>query len=168
LGEKKELLPLVKEHVQNRLKKEENPIIGTERVDLRLVDHLQLEAKKGEFTWIVDEPKERGGTNLGTNPLAYFLSGAASCFMMQFRMLAMAQEIEIRKLDVIARAHYTLSLGGEFKDIIYDVAVESNAADDQILALEEKAEELCFVHATFKGTRVKVITNLTLNGKKIL
>jgi uncharacterized OsmC-like protein len=161
-----ELLPLVKEHTERRLREEglDNPRLGSDRVDLKFKEHLKIEVRKKQFSWVIDEPPERGGTDEGPNPLAYFISGAASCFMMQIAMVGISQNMVLDELEVIARAHYTLPIDGEFKEIIYDVRIGTKNGKEEIINLIHKAERLCFVHNTFKGTRVKLTTNVFLNG----
>lgn len=168
---KPDLLELVKEHTERRLneKAATEAKIGSDRVDLKLVEPLTIEATKKQFGWIIGEPPERGGNDKGANPLAYFISGAASCFMMQISMVAMKNGVVLDELGVVARAHYTLPIDGEFKEIIYDVRIKTKSGREEILDLIHTAERLCFVHNTFKGTRVKLTTNVFLNGdQKIL
>jgi hypothetical protein len=54
-----------------------NQKIGTHRINIQLVEQLRFEASFGRFSFTIDEPKERGGTDTELPPLAYFLAGAA-------------------------------------------------------------------------------------------
>ncbi|MGI0080926.1 MAG: hypothetical protein ACRECH_15040, partial [Nitrososphaerales archaeon] len=56
-------------------------LFGAERVDIRYYGNMKFVAKKNDFDLFIDEPSDRGGTNAGPNPLAYFLTGCASCLM---------------------------------------------------------------------------------------
>lgn len=163
---KADLIAAVKEHARKRLDPDQLGI-GTERVDLKLSGHLKVEASKRQFRWIVGEPPERGGGDDGPNPLAYFLSGAASCLMMQYAILAIARDIAMDDLGITARAHYDLSLGGSFTEALYDVKIESRESQETIKKLAGDAERLCFAHNTFKRAGMNLMTNLFLNGKKV-
>lgn len=61
--------------------------IGTVRVDIARQDKKTFEAtyktEEKTFPLMIDEPEMRGGKGLGPTPLGYFVTGAASCLMMQ-------------------------------------------------------------------------------------
>jgi len=81
------------------------PTIGTHRIDIELVEQLRFRASFGHFSFSIDEPPERGGTDAGLSPLAYFVAGAASCLMTQYAKLAVAKDVEIRSMKAVARGH---------------------------------------------------------------
>jgi len=162
LGEKAEI---VKEQMKRRLTDKDGEI-GAERVDVTHVEHLMFTIRKKEHTLLVDEPEDRGGTNRGLNPLAYFLAGAASCLGMQYIKLAILKNIDLTSLTITARGHYNRKREGAFSKILYDVRIESEEGSSTIAELAEEAEELCFAHNTLKKA-VQLITNVYLNGEKI-
>lgn len=163
-----ELLATIKEHVAKRHEADDEEFLfGAERVDLKHLDHLTMEARKRQFTFLVDEPAERGGTDKGPNPLAYFLAGAASCLMNQFATDAIYRDIKLDSFEITARGHFDRRLGGAFSDMVYDLKISSTASKDQILSLAREAEEMCYAHQTLKKAGVKMTTNLFLNGQPI-
>jgi len=162
------LIQTIKEHVRKRHEEDDEEFLfGAERVDLRRVDHLKLEARKREFTFTVDEPPERGGTDQGPNPLAYFIAGAASCLMNQFLTDAIYRGVELQDVQMVARGHFNRKLGGSFTDIVYEVKLTSRAPKDAILSVAREAEEMCYAHQTLKKAGVKMTTNIFLNGTLI-
>ncbi|MDA4124490.1 MAG: OsmC family protein [Thaumarchaeota archaeon] len=159
------LIDTIKEHVRKRHEASDKEFLfGAERVDLRRVDHLKMEARKRDFVFIVDEPAERGGTDQGPNPLAYFLAGAASCLMNQYSTAAIAKGISLDDLQMTARGHFDRRIGGAFDEMIYDVRVSSNAPRDAIVELAKEAQDMCYAHNTLRKAGLTLKTNLYLNG----
>ena len=155
----------IREHVRKRHEEDDEEFLfGAERVDLRRVEHLKLEARKRGFTFTVDEPPERGGTDQGPNPLAYFIAGAASCLINQFLTDAIYRGIDLKEVEMTARGHFNRKLGGAFTDIIYDLKLVSPSSKETILSLATEAEEMCYAHQTLKKAGVKMVTNISLNG----
>jgi putative redox protein len=140
--------------------------IGTHRIDIKLIEQLRLEASFGKFRFTIDEPPERGGTNAGLPPLSYFVAGAASCLMTQYAKLAIAKNVQLTSMKAVARGHFDRRMGGAFKDIIYEIAIESTASSDAIREIAREAELMCYAHNTLKNS-VHMQTDLTLNGKHL-
>jgi putative redox protein len=160
-----ELSVNVKKEDSERRKLRETKI-GTQRIDVEWVEQLRFKASFGHFAFTIDEPPERGGTNAGLPPLAYFLAGAASCLMTQYVKLAISSRIPITSIKTIVRGHFDKQVGGAFKDMIYEMAIESPASEDGIRGIAREAELMCYAHNTLKES-VHMQTNLTLNGKHL-
>ncbi len=159
---------IIREHVRKRHEADDEAFLfGSERVDLRRMGHLKLEARKRGFTFTVDEPAERGGTDEGPNPLAYFIAGAASCLMNQYLTDAIYRGVRLDGLELSARGHFDRRLGGAFTEIIYDLKLTSTSPKEDILKLSREAEEMCYAHNTLKKAGVKMTTNLFLNGSPL-
>jgi putative redox protein len=168
MQDKDALVRIVKEHIRKRSEaSDEKFLFGAERVDLRRLEHLKFEVRKGGFKFLVDEPEERGGTDQGPNPLAYFIAGAASCLLTQYATLAIAKDIDLTGLELSARGHFDRRMSGAFEEVIYDVRLNSGASAQAILDLAREAERMCYAHNTLKRAGVKMATNLSLNGKQL-
>ncbi len=162
------LIQTIRDHVRKRHEADDEEFLfGAERVDLKHLDHLAMEARKRHFNFLVDEPGERGGTDKGPNPLAYFLAGAASCLMNQYATDAIYREIKLDSFEITARGHFDRRMGGAFSDMVYDIKISSAASKEQILALAKEAEEMCYAHNTLKRAGVKMVSNVFLNGEKV-
>lgn len=156
----------IKEHIKKRNEASDVEFLfGAERVDLRRVDHLKFEVRKRDFTFLVDEPNDRGGTDQAPNPLAYFIAGAASCLMNQYATIALVKEVPITSMELTARGHFDRRIGGAFEEVVYDVRLDSTAPKESILEVAKEAERMCYAHNTLKKAGVKMVTNLFLNGK---
>lgn len=164
----RELEATVKEHVRKRHEaNDEGFLFGSERVDLRRVNHLKLEAKKRKFAFVIDEPAERGGTDEGPNPLAYFIAGAASCLANQYLTDAIFRGVKLEDMELTARGHFDRRMGGAFSEIVYDIRLKSPSPKEAIVSLSKEAEDMCYAHNTLKKAGVKMSTNLFLNGNPV-
>lgn len=162
-----ELVEVVKDYLQKRSQATDKKFMfATEKVDMKIVSQLRFEAHRRQFTFLIDEPAERGGTDAGLNPLAYFVAGAASCLLNQYAMLAMGRDIPLHG-TMSARASFERSLGGAFDAFEYDIRLESTASEDEIRRLAKEALRMCYANNTLKRAGVKITTNLFLNGKPV-
>jgi putative redox protein len=168
MSDRRQLIETIREHVRKRHEaNDEKFLFGAERVDLRRVEDLKVEVKKRHFTFYVDEPIERGGTDQGPNPLAYFIAGAASCLINQFLTDAIFRGVTLEDVEMTARGHFDRRIGGAFKEIIYDLRLTSHSSKEDVLSLAREAEEMCYAHQTLRRAGVKMTTNIFLNGRPI-
>ena len=113
----------------------------------------------------MDEPADRGGQDTAPNPLAFFLGGAATCLLSHYMLNAIAEGIEFTSVQATALGHFNRVLfGGAFQDITYDIRLESNNDPQEIAALAEKAEAMCYAHNTLVKGNVKMTTKVHVNG----
>jgi len=168
MSDRQQLNSTIREHVKKRHEaNDEKFLFGAERVDLRRVEHLKVEVKKRHFTFYIDEPAERGGTDQGPNPLSYFIAGAASCLINQFLTDAIYKDVTLEDVEMTARGHFDRRMGGAFTEIIYDLRLTSPSSKEDVLSLAREAEEMCYAHQTLKKAGVKMTTNIFLNGGPI-
>ena len=121
--------------------------------------------RKRDFEFVVDEPTERGGTDTAPNPLAYFLAGAASCLANHYVSLALSEDISLRGLSVIAVGRFDrVLIGGAFRDISYDVRIETDEPAVRIQELAERADVMCVASNTLANAGVILTTRIFVNG----
>ena len=140
--------------------------IGTGRVDISNVEHLRHEAKTEGFTFTIDEPEERGGTNQGLHPLGHVILGAAACLLNQCVRETISNNYKIDTLKIIARAHCDRGELREFTDMIFDIKLTGTESNENVVALMHAAESRCFIHQTFKKA-IPVTTRMHLNDVRI-
>jgi uncharacterized OsmC-like protein len=164
MSAQRKLVDTIKEQVRKRNEAgDEGFLFGAERVDIKRVAHLKFEARKRDFSFIIDEPPERGGTDEGPNPLAYFIAGAASCLMNQYAVLAIARDLHLDGMELTARGRLDRRIGGSFSEIIYDLRITSKEPREKILELSEEADRMCYATNTLKKAGVSMVTNLTIS-----
>ena len=97
----------------------------------------------------VDEPPEAGGEDAGFMPTELLFASLASCFALALAHAARKRELELPGLRVEVTAERP---GSELR---YDHVVVSASAGvplDELSALVEKAERLCWVSNTLART----------------
>lgn len=162
-----ELVKVVKDYLQKRSQASDKEFLyANTGIDLKIISQLKFEAHRRQFSFYIDEPPERGGTDAGLNPLAYFIAGAASCLLNQYAMLAMGRDLPL-KGTMAARARFERSLGGAFESVDYDISLESTATEGEIRRLADDALSMCYANNTLRKAGVKITANVSLNGKPV-
>lgn len=82
---------------------------GTRAQARALPMRIGNQAVNRDFEWLVDEPKQLGGTNYGPNPQEYLLSGLGACLMVGFAVGASVMGIQLAQLEVEVRASLDLA-----------------------------------------------------------
>lgn len=151
----------------------------TFRADIRNIEHLKHEAissnnSESKFTFTIDEPPDRGGTNTGLHPLGHFVIGAAACFFNQLVKVAMVWKLNFDSMEITAIAHvrrkpqeHQESNVREFTDFTYDVRLTGSEEIQTLEKLVVEGENRCYVHQTLKKA-IPLTTNLFLNGTQVL
>ena len=167
MSSKEEAVRVVKDYLRKRSQATDGEFLyATTGIDLKIISQLKFEARRRQFVFYVDEPPERGGTDAGLSPLAYFVAGTASCLLNQYAMLAMGKDLPLQG-TLSAKATFDRRIGGAFEAIDYDVKLESTASEDEISRLSNEALGMCYANNTLRRAGVKITANLFLNGKQI-
>ncbi len=99
-----------------------------------------------DFQWVVDEPRQIGGSNHAPSPQEYLLSGFGACMMVAFLVGATVMKIQVERLEIEVRTQLDLrgflDLGGEVPllRIDYLVRVAGDATPEQWEHLRETAQ----------------------------
>ena len=64
------------------------------------ISPAQFVAETRNFTLIIDEPKELGGSNEDANPVEYILAGLAGCLNVVGHLVAKELNFDIKKLKI--------------------------------------------------------------------
>jgi len=142
-------------------------LIGTVRVDVKLLENVHSEATMRHFKWISDEPPERGGADAAPHPLAYFLSGLGFCQAVQWAGEAARNGITLGSLENTLRGRYDRGKERRFLEFIYDLRIESPDPPEKIRAMVETGERFCFVSNTLVSS-ARITGNIFLNGKPLI
>lgn len=143
--------------------------IGTIRIDAAQMEQLRYEVTPhphAHHRLIVDEPRERGGTDAGPSPLQVFLAGALTCLLNQIIKLLLARALAIETVSGILRGRVHHRVGGGFTDLVYDVHLTGEASDEALTTLAADAEQYCYVHNTLRNA-VPLTVRLHLNGRQV-
>jgi putative redox protein len=139
---------------------------GTTRVDIKLLEDVRSEASMRQFTWLSDEPAERGGQDTAPNPLSYFVSGLGFCQAVHFAGEAARQELAINSLEITLRGRFDRGAERRFLEFIYDLRVESPEPPERIREMVETAERFCYVSNTLARS-AQLTGNVFLNSEPL-
>lgn len=101
-----------------------------------------------DFRWLIDEPRQLGGSNHAPNPQEYLLSAVGSCLMVAYLAGASALGIQLSLLEIDVRSELDLAgfLGTEpgapvqVKQITYIIRVAGDGTPEQFEALRRAAQ----------------------------
>jgi uncharacterized OsmC-like protein len=101
-----------------------------------------------EFQWMIDEPKQMGGSNHAPSPQEYLLSGFGSCLMVAFLVGASIKGIQLSNLKIEVRS--SLDLAGflearegapvPLQGIEYTIQVSGDGTAEQFEELRAQAQ----------------------------
>lgn len=143
---------------------------GAERVDMELLGRGTgpWRARVRGLEFIIDEPPERAGLDAGPNPLAYFLAGAASCYLSQLMIVSISARVVYEDVRMSARGYFDRrTIGGSFSRFVYDLKVTGDVTPETLIDLASRAEKMCFAHNTLVRAGVALTTNVLLNGEEV-
>ena len=102
-----------------------------------------------QFEWMIDEPKQLGGSNHAPSPQEYLLSGFGSCLMVAFLVGATVNDIQLSQLEIEIRGE--LDLAGflsarpdarvPLSGITYTVRVSGDGTPEQFEAIRQAAQK---------------------------
>lgn len=101
-----------------------------------------------DFSFVIDEPANFGGTDTGPNPVEYLLASLAGCMNVVIHMIAQERGVEVRALRLTVKgeldpsrlmAHPTENRAGFQKIVVIaDIDSDADAAElDEVLRLSE-------------------------------
>jgi uncharacterized OsmC-like protein len=109
-------------------------------------DHSAVEVKTGKFSWVLDEPAFMGGHEEGPDPMTSFLGALCSCLIISLQVTARARQVPIGPVAAKARVNEK----GFVKEVILDLTVSSNAPEEKVRTVVERAEKGCYIKGLLK------------------
>ncbi|OIJ16348.1 osmotically inducible protein C [Anaerobacillus alkalilacustris] len=116
--------------------------------------------------FIVDEPKNLGGTDEGPNPVELVLGALSSCTSVMIAFIAKEQKFSYRQVEF--KNTGTLDLQGlmgvegvspHFQTVSFEVIIKTDETDERTAKLKEAVEKRCPVMNLLLDAGVKVESN---------
>ena len=125
--------------------------VGKMRNELAV--NMMLPLKEGPFELATDEGSFHGGDATAPPPLALFVGGLTGCIMTQIRAFAKRMGVNLKDLKVETRVQWNFEAKGRIyetgpKAFDIDVLIESDDADEAVVALIHAAKKGCFIEQT--------------------
>lgn len=109
---------------------------------------------EGPWQMATDEGGFHGGENTAPPPLAYWATGFTGCLMTQIRAFAKRLGIPIDGVSVVARFAWHGRQTGREPYVTgpagfgFDIEIDSDAPEDDLIRLVEAAKKGCFIDQT--------------------
>ncbi|MGH7960637.1 MAG: OsmC family protein [Candidatus Binatia bacterium] len=109
-------------------------------------DSFAVHITAGELDWILDEPEALGGRGSAPDPVTSFLGALCGCLLISLQITARARRVPIAGASASAKANEK----GFVKTVDVDLTVRSNAPEEQVRTIIERAEKGCYIRALLK------------------
>lgn len=115
---------------------------------------------------IIDEPLERGGSNLGPTPTETMMSSLIGCTNVISKKIAKRMGLGFGQMRI--EMSYSFNRLGTllqeevevpFDNIVLDIDVETDATPDQMAALKAELEKFCPVAKVFRAAGMTITEN---------
>jgi len=131
--------------------------------------HAKSEISTRDITFIVDEPTERGGTNLGPTPTDTAIAALIGCTNVIGHKCAKKLGIDIGHLTIDASCQLDRrgvllqeEIDIPFESLTLEVVSDGNASDTELQQVAAETAKFCAVSKLFE----KAGTQLTVNWTK--
>ncbi|RMF41554.1 MAG: hypothetical protein D6754_00715 [Alphaproteobacteria bacterium] len=123
---------------------------------------------------VVDEPVQRGGTDLGPMPVEYVFMGLAGCTHVITNKLAAAHGVTITAMEI--DINVTMDSHGTrlirpievpFPEAVLDIRVSYEGAREDALKMARSLREHCAVSKMLQESGTRVVENWELNGESL-
>lgn len=122
------------------------------------MEGLKVKATVRNFSVILDEPEEQGGTNFGMNPIELALCSISACQTITAIILAdfygiPLEDIKVENIGEIDPEGFSnLNVKTGLQKISSKFQIKSNVPKSQIEELIKMVEKICPVGASFKNS----------------
>lgn len=136
----------------------------------KCVSHGRTDVEARGKTLIIDEPPQRGGTDLGMSPLETFFSSYCGCINVVASLIIaeMGLNLEITNVDIQGRfisASFTgqENIGVPFENMRLIVTANGSCSENELAKLKEQLAWRCPISATFYASGMDLSEEWVLN-----
>ncbi len=109
-------------------------------------DSFLVRVQAGHLAWTLDEPESMGGQGEVPDPVTSFLGALCGCLLLSLQITARARQVAITKATASAKANEK----GFVKTIDVNLIVYSNAPEEKLRTVVERAEKGCYIKGLLK------------------
>jgi len=120
-------------------------------------DSFTIELQADELRWTLDEPIVTGGNGIVPDPVTSFLGALCGCLLISLQITARARQVPLAGATMSAKANEK----GFVKTIDVDLTVHSDAPEEKIRTIVERAEKGCYIKGLLKES-IEYRLNLTI------
>src|SRR5262245_36443766 len=120
-------------------------------------DSFTVQVQAGKLHWVLDEPESMGGKGAAPDPVTSFLGALCGCLLLSLQITARARQVPIAGASASAKANEK----GFVKTVDVELTVHSNAPEEKIRTVVERAEKGCYIRGLLKEG-IEYRLNLTI------
>ncbi|MBI3801636.1 MAG: OsmC family protein [Deltaproteobacteria bacterium] len=128
-----------------------HPIATTTR------DSFAVRVQADQLSWTLDEPEAMGGRGTAPDPVTSFLGALCGCLLISLQITARARQVPITSASASAKANEK----GFVKTVEVDLTIHSNAPEEKVRVVVERAERGCYIRGLLKDS-IEYHLNLTI------
>jgi putative redox protein len=128
--------------------------------------HSRSHVRIRDVYHIIDEPLERGGTNLAPTPTETMMSALIGCTNVISKKIAKKMGVAFgeMKIDMSYSFNRLGTLLEEevevpFNDVVLDISVQTDATPEQMAAIKSELEKYCPVAKVFRAAGMTITEN---------
>lgn len=120
-------------------------------------DGFAIELQAGALQWTLDEPVVMGGKGTAPDPVTSFLGALCGCLLISLQITARVRQVPLAGATMSAKANEK----GFVKTIDVDLTVRSDAPEEKLRTIVERAEKGCYIKGLLKES-IEYHLNLTI------
>ena len=130
--------------------------------------HARSHVRVRDVASVIDEPLERGGTNLGLSPTETLMASLIGCTNVISKRIAHGMGFEIGQMDIQLSAQFDRrgvlikdEVDQPFSNIIMDISVETNGSAEQMQAMQIDLAKFCPIAKVIRNSGITITENWT-------
>lgn len=131
--------------------------------------HARSDISVRDVETVVDEPIERGGSNLGLTPTETLVAALIGCTNVIANKIAHGKGLHIERMDVDAHADLDRrgvllqeDIAVPFPKIALDIHIVSNDDPDAFKAVQADLEKFCAISKVIRQSGTQIVENWTI------
>ena len=143
--------------------------IATMKLSATCPTHARSDIAARDLESVIDEPKERGGDNLGFTPTETLVASLIGCTNVIANRIAEKAGIHIARMDIKAAADFDRrgvmlaeELDTPFPAIALDITVYTDADEDAFEVVKRDLPKFCPVSKVIRGSGTEITERWTL------
>lgn len=131
--------------------------------------HARSDVAVRDVETVIDEPAERGGTNLGLTPTETLIASLLGCTNVIANRIAEREGLHIERMEVRAEAQFDRrgvmlqeELDTPFPEITLDITVVTDADEAAFDPVKRDLPKYCPVSRVIRGSGARITENWTI------
>lgn len=131
--------------------------------------HARSQVRTRDVATVIDEPLERGGTNLGLSPTETLMASLIGCTNVIAKRIAHGMGVRMDDMKVTLQATFDRrgtmlaeEVAVPFPRIVMEIAVATDATPEQIAAIRTDLARFCPVSKVLRAAGTEIDENWTV------